>query len=74
MHLKELKKKSPQDLLAYAEELEIENASNLRKQELMFACLKQLANNDVAIYGDFDRSAVDAESPELVVVARRSAR
>ncbi|MEQ8604934.1 MAG: transcription termination factor Rho [Marivibrio sp.] len=52
MHLKDLKKKSPQDLLAYAEELEIENASALRKQELMFACLKQLANNDVAIYGE----------------------
>ncbi|MEQ8440774.1 MAG: transcription termination factor Rho [Alphaproteobacteria bacterium] len=52
MHLKELKEKSPPELLAFAEELEIENASNLRKQELMFACLKQLANNDVAIYGE----------------------
>ena len=52
MHLKDLKKKTPQDLLAYAEELGIENASNLRKQELMFACLKQLAHNDVAIYGE----------------------
>ena len=52
MHLKELKQKSPPELLAFAEELEIENASNLRKQELMFACLKQLAMNDVAIYGE----------------------
>ncbi|MCR9219460.1 MAG: transcription termination factor Rho [Alphaproteobacteria bacterium] len=52
MHLKDLKKKSPQDLLTYAEELEIENASALRKQELMFACLKQLAANDVPIYGE----------------------
>ncbi|MEQ9489999.1 MAG: transcription termination factor Rho [Alphaproteobacteria bacterium] len=52
MHLKELKKKSPPDLLAFAEELEIENASTLRKQELMFACLKQLAMNDVAIFGE----------------------
>ncbi len=52
MHLKDLKLKTPQDLLAYAEELEIENASALRKQELMFACLKQLAQNDVAIYGE----------------------
>ncbi len=52
MHLKELKQKSPPDLLAFAEELEIENASNLRKQELMFACLKQLAMNDVAIFGE----------------------
>lgn len=52
MHLKELKKKTPPELLAFAEELSIENASALRKQELMFACLKQLANNDVAIYGE----------------------
>ena len=52
MHLKELKKKSPPELLNFAEELEIENASTMRKQELMFACLKQLANNDVAIYGE----------------------
>ncbi|MEQ9575987.1 MAG: Rho termination factor N-terminal domain-containing protein, partial [Rhodospirillales bacterium] len=52
MNLKELKQKSPADLLAYAEELEIENASSLRKQDMMFAILKQLADNDVAIYGD----------------------
>ena len=51
MHLQELKAKSPADLLAYAEELEIENASTLRKQDIMFAILKQLADNDVAIYG-----------------------
>jgi len=52
MNLKELKSKSPADLLAYAEELEIENASTLRKQETMFAILKQLAENDVPISGD----------------------
>jgi transcription termination factor Rho len=52
MHLQELKQKSPAELLAHAEELEIENASSLRKQEMMFAILKQLADNDVAIYGD----------------------
>lgn len=52
MHLQELKKKTPAELLAYAEELEIENASTLRKQDMMFAILKQLATNDVAIYGD----------------------
>jgi transcription termination factor Rho len=51
MNLKELKEKSPADLLAYAEELEIDNASTLRKQDMMFAILKQLAVNDVAIYG-----------------------
>ena len=51
MHLQDLKVKTPAELLAYAEELEIENASNLRKQDMMFAILKQLAENDVAIYG-----------------------
>jgi len=52
MHLQDLKKKTPAELLAYAEELEIENASTLRKQDMMFAILKQLATNEVAIYGD----------------------
>jgi transcription termination factor Rho len=51
MHLQELKAKSPADLLATAEELQIENASLLRKQDMMFAILKQLAENDVPIYG-----------------------
>lgn len=51
MHLKELKHKSPAELLAYAEELQIENASNLRKQDMMFAILKRLAQNNVTIYG-----------------------
>ncbi len=52
MNLQELKQKTPADLLAYAEELEIENASSMRKQEIMFAILQQLAENDVAIFGD----------------------
>ncbi|OSQ40396.1 transcription termination factor Rho [Thalassospira mesophila] len=52
MHLQDLKLKSPTELLALSEELEIENASTLRKQELMFAILKQLAENDHAIYGE----------------------
>ncbi|BBK34694.1 transcription termination factor Rho [Stella humosa] len=52
MNLQELKRKSPADLLAYAEELQIENASSLRRQDMMFAILKQLADNDVAIFGD----------------------
>jgi transcription termination factor Rho len=51
MHLQDLKSKSPADLLAYAEELSIENASTLRKQDMMYAILKQLAENDIAIYG-----------------------
>ncbi len=52
MHLQELKTKPPGELLAFAEELEIENASNLRKQDMMFAILKKLADSDTAIYGD----------------------
>ena len=41
--LADLKDKSPSELVAFAEEYEVENASTLRKQELMFAILKQLA-------------------------------
>ncbi|MEP0321588.1 transcription termination factor Rho [Bauldia litoralis] len=52
MKLKDLKAKSPVELLAFAEELEVENASILRKQELMFAILKQLAANDTDIIGE----------------------
>ncbi|MGQ0664925.1 MAG: transcription termination factor Rho [Pseudomonadota bacterium] len=52
MNLQELKRKSPADLLAYAEQLAVDNASALRKQDMMFAILKQLAENDMAIYGD----------------------
>jgi len=51
MNLQELKHKSPADLLAFAEELEIENASTLRKQDMMFAILKALADNDTPITG-----------------------
>jgi len=51
MDLAELKKKSPAELLAYAEELQIENVGSLRKQDMMFTILKTLAENDVAIFG-----------------------
>jgi transcription termination factor Rho len=50
--LKDLKQKSPTELLAFAEENEVENASIMRKQELMFAILKQLASMDVEIIGE----------------------
>ncbi|HUN95413.1 MAG TPA: Rho termination factor N-terminal domain-containing protein, partial [Bradyrhizobium sp.] len=40
MKLQELKAKTPGELVTFAEELEVENASTLRKQELMFAILK----------------------------------
>src|SRR5690606_18355316 len=52
MKLQDLKAKSPVELLAFAEELKIENASTLRKQELMFAILKQLAAQDTDIIGE----------------------
>jgi transcription termination factor Rho len=51
MHLAELKAKSPSDLLSFAESLQIENASSLRKQDMMFAILKNLAENDQVING-----------------------
>jgi transcription termination factor Rho len=49
--LNELKKKPPGELLAQAEELEVEGASLLSKQELLFAILKELAERDVEIIG-----------------------
>ncbi len=52
MKLQELKSKSPTDLLAFAESMEVENASTMRKQELMFAILKVLASQDVEIIGE----------------------
>lgn len=52
MKLQELNSKSPTELIAYAEGLEVENASTMRKQELMFATLKSLAENDVEIIGE----------------------
>tara|TARA_Y100001960_G_scaffold333145_1_gene436749 strand:+ start:961 stop:2217 length:1257 start_codon:yes stop_codon:yes gene_type:complete len=51
MHLQELKKKSPTDLLAFAEKLEVENASAMRTQDMMFAILKQLADKNEEISG-----------------------
>jgi len=47
--LSELKDKTPAELVAFAEELEVENASNLRKQDLLFAILKTLADEEVQI-------------------------
>jgi transcription termination factor Rho len=50
--LQELKSKSPTELLSFAEEVEVENASTMRKQELMFAILKQLAARETEIIGE----------------------
>jgi transcription termination factor Rho len=51
MKLQDLKHKTPVDLLAFAEELEIENASTMRKQDMLFAILKELAERNVEITG-----------------------
>ena len=51
MNLQELKTRSPAELLAFAEELEIENCNAMRKQDMMFAILKQLAEENVPISG-----------------------
>jgi len=51
MKLQDLKTKSPTDLLEFAEELEIENASSMRKQDMLFAILKELAERNVEITG-----------------------
>lgn len=50
--LQDLKNKSAPELIAFAEENGVENASVLRKQELLFAILKQLAAQDVEIIGE----------------------
>jgi transcription termination factor Rho len=52
IHLQDLKKKTPAELLAFAEELEVENASTLRRQDMMFSILKQLADDEVPIVGN----------------------
>ena len=52
MHLAELKAKTPADLLSFAESIQIENASSLRKQDMLFAILKSLAESDQAIHGE----------------------
>ncbi len=51
MSLEELKEKTPAALLEFAEELEVENASTMRKQDMLFAILKELADHDVEISG-----------------------
>jgi transcription termination factor Rho len=52
MKLQDLKSKSPTDLVGFAESLEVENASIMRKQELMFAILKKLSTQDIEIIGE----------------------
>jgi len=52
MNLRELKAKTPAELLTFAEELEIDSAASMRKQEMMFAILKAQAEKGNAIYGE----------------------
>jgi transcription termination factor Rho len=52
LSLAELKNTSPSDLLKFAEKLEIENASTMRKGDMMFSILKDMASDGVEIYGD----------------------
>ena len=51
MNLQDLKNKQPEELLKEATKLEIENPSSLRKQDLMFAILKQIATDGEIITG-----------------------
>jgi len=51
MHLSDLKRKTPAELVAMAEELGVENASTLRKQDILFSILKALADNGTLIMG-----------------------
>src|SRR5215831_1677661 len=52
MKLQDLKSKTPGELVTFAEELEVENASTMRKQELMFGILKQLSARETDIVGE----------------------
>ncbi|MBS0255610.1 MAG: Rho termination factor N-terminal domain-containing protein, partial [Proteobacteria bacterium] len=51
MHLNELKRKTSAELVEMAEELEVESASTLRRQDLIFAILKELAEEGEEIVG-----------------------
>ena len=46
MHLKDLKEKTPADLVAMAEELGVEGASTMHRQDLMFCILRELAEDE----------------------------
>lgn len=52
MNILDLKRKKPEALLELATELEVENASNMRKQDLVFAILRRLADNDTPIFAE----------------------
>src|SRR6202035_4327107 len=68
MKLQELKTKTPAELVSFAEELEVENASTMRKQELMFGILKQLSARETDIVGE---GVVEVLPTGLASCARR---
>ena len=51
MNIRDLKTKSPAELVRIAEELEIENASTMRTQDIIYAILRKSAEQNVAIFG-----------------------
>ena len=63
MHLKSLKKMKPAELVEMAEELGVEGASTLRKQDLMFAILKVEAENGEEIIGEGTMNCCAASLP-----------
>ena len=71
--LNDLKKKTPAELLAMAEELEVEGASLLSKQELMFGVLKELAERDVEIIGvkTLPTASLRHRARRLIMTVRR---
>lgn len=52
MRLSEIKEKSPTELLTFADSLELENAAALKRQDLVFAILKKLSENETEIEAD----------------------
>ena len=72
--LQELKAKSPTELLVVAEELEVENASTLRTQELMFAILKQVTRLNV-IFADQKKASgtlrLSRSIPSILLIRKK---
>ena len=69
MKLQDLKVKTPAELVSFAEELEVENASTMRKQELMFGILKQLSMRETDIVGEgVDGPAVPRSRPMCTII------
>ena len=61
MHLKELKKKAPAELVEMAEELGVEGASTMRRQDLMFCILRELAEDE-----EYDESIMGVGTIEVM--------